>query len=109
MTSDILRNIDVLGRECLWRLVPLSPRGSQEDELVCLCLVSAFVIRPVLFCSVMWRFVLSATRNGKYRLYFYRMENCQEICCFLHVSTPLLLRPGMRRMAMLVPPFRDGL
>ena len=27
MTSDILRNIDVLGRECLWSLVPLSPRG----------------------------------------------------------------------------------
>ena len=25
--SDILRNIDVLGRECLWSLVPLSPRG----------------------------------------------------------------------------------
>ena len=27
MRSDILRNIDVLGRECLWSLVPLSPRG----------------------------------------------------------------------------------
>ena len=25
--SDILRNIDVLGREFLWSLVPLSPRG----------------------------------------------------------------------------------
>ena len=25
--SDILRNIDVLGRECLWIVVPLSPRG----------------------------------------------------------------------------------
>ena len=25
--SDILRNIDVLGRERLWSLVPLSPRG----------------------------------------------------------------------------------
>ena len=25
--SDILRNIDVLGRECLWSLVPLSSRG----------------------------------------------------------------------------------
>ena len=25
--SDILQNIDVLGRECLWSLVPLSPRG----------------------------------------------------------------------------------
>ena len=25
--SDILRNIDVLGRECLWSLVLLSPRG----------------------------------------------------------------------------------
>ena len=27
MRSDILRNIDVLGRECQWSLVPLSPRG----------------------------------------------------------------------------------
>ena len=27
MRSVILRNIDVLGRECLWSLVPLSPRG----------------------------------------------------------------------------------
>ena len=27
MRSDILPNIDVLGRECLWSLVPLSPRG----------------------------------------------------------------------------------
>ena len=27
MRIDILRNIDVLGRECLWSLVPLSPRG----------------------------------------------------------------------------------
>ena len=27
MRSDILRNINVLGRECLWSLVPLSPRG----------------------------------------------------------------------------------
>ena len=25
--SDILRNIDVLGRECLWSIVPLSLRG----------------------------------------------------------------------------------
>ena len=25
--SDIFRNIDVLGREFLWSLVPLSPRG----------------------------------------------------------------------------------
>ena len=25
--SDILRNIDVLERECLWSLVRLSPRG----------------------------------------------------------------------------------
>ena len=25
--SDIIRNIDVLGREFLWSLVPLSPRG----------------------------------------------------------------------------------
>ena len=27
MRNDILRNIDVLGRECLSSLVPLSPRG----------------------------------------------------------------------------------
>ena len=27
MRSDSLRNIDVLGRECLWSLVPVSPRG----------------------------------------------------------------------------------
>ena len=27
MRSDILRKIDVLGRECLWSLVLLSPRG----------------------------------------------------------------------------------
>ena len=27
MRSDILLNIDVLGRESLWSLVPLSPRG----------------------------------------------------------------------------------
>ena len=26
--SDILQNIDVLGRECLWSLVPLSPNRS---------------------------------------------------------------------------------
>ena len=29
MRSDILRNIDVLGRECLWSLEPLSPRGRE--------------------------------------------------------------------------------
>ena len=27
MRSDVLRNIDVLGRKFLWSLVPLSPRG----------------------------------------------------------------------------------
>ena len=27
MRSDILGSIDVSGRECLWSLVPLSPRG----------------------------------------------------------------------------------
>ena len=27
MRSDILRNVEVLRRECLWSLVPLSPRG----------------------------------------------------------------------------------
>ena len=27
MRGHILRNIDVLSRECLWSLVPLSPRG----------------------------------------------------------------------------------
>ena len=25
--SEIFRNIDVLGRECIWSLLPLSPRG----------------------------------------------------------------------------------
>ena len=32
--SDILQNIDVLGRECLWNLVPLSPRGRSVSMLL---------------------------------------------------------------------------
>ena len=70
---DNLRNINVLGMECLWSLVP-SLR--EEGESTFLCLVSALVSQPVLWCSVMWRFVLSATRSGKYHLYVYRMEYC---------------------------------
>ena len=49
----------------------------EEGESACLCLVSALVIRPVLLCSVMWRFEHSATCSGKYYLYVYRMEYCQ--------------------------------
>ena len=64
MRSDNLRNIDVLGRECLWSLLPLSPRG-EEGESAFLCLVSALVIRPVLMCSVLKRFV-HATGCGKH-------------------------------------------
>ena len=48
----------------------------EEGESACVCLVSALVIRLVLLCSVMWRFVRSATRSGKYHLYVYRMEYC---------------------------------
>ena len=33
-----------------------------------LCLVSALVSQPVLWCSVMWRFVLSVTRSGNHLL-----------------------------------------
>ena len=60
MRSDILQNIDVLGRGvsgvlcCYLR---------EEGESAFLCLVSALVSQPVLLCSVIWRFVLSATRS----------------------------------------------
>ena len=40
----------------------------EEGELACLCLVSALVIQPVLLCSVIWRFVLCATRSGHHLL-----------------------------------------
>ena len=66
MRSDILRNIDVLGKDCLWSFGPLSPRGRRGS--IFLCLVSALVIRPVLLCSVIWRFVLFATRSGYHQL-----------------------------------------
>ena len=38
----------------------------EEGELACLCLVSALVSQPVLWCSVMSRFVLSVTRSGNH-------------------------------------------
>ena len=56
--SDILRNIDVLGRECLWSLVPLSPRG----RLVCIP-VSGFSIGQSAGPHQ-----LSATRSGNHQL-----------------------------------------
>ena len=62
----------------------------EEGESACLCLVSALVIRPVLLYSVMWRFVRSATRSGKYHLYVYRMEFSVKCVVFRTVSTPLL-------------------
>ena len=34
MRSAILQNVYVLGRECLWSLVPLSPRGRSVTMLV---------------------------------------------------------------------------
>ena len=40
----------------------------EEGESACMCLVSVLVIQPVLWCSVMWRFVLSATRSGNHHL-----------------------------------------
>ena len=49
----------------------------EEGELACLCLVSALVIQPVLLCSVIWRFVRSATRSGNYHLFVYHMDYCQ--------------------------------
>ena len=38
----------------------------EEGELACLCLVSALVSQPVLWCSVMWRFVLYVARSGNH-------------------------------------------
>ena len=48
----------------------------EEGESACLCLVSALVIQPVLLCSVIWRFVLCATRSGHHLLivFVYRMD-----------------------------------
>ena len=60
-----LRNIDVLGREYLGVLCRYL---REEGELACLCLVSALVSQPVLWCSVMWRFVLYVTRSGNHLL-----------------------------------------
>ena len=63
--SDILRNIDVLDRGVsgvLYRYL------REEGESAFLCLVSALVSQPVLWCSVIWRFVLSVTRSGNHLL-----------------------------------------
>ena len=38
----------------------------EEGESAFLCLVSTFVSQPVLLCSVIWRFVLSATRSDNH-------------------------------------------
>ena len=61
MRSDILRNIDVPGRSVYGVLCRYL---GEEGESAFLCLVSALVSQPVLWCSVIWRFVLSATRSG---------------------------------------------
>ena len=61
--SDILRNIDVLGREFLWSLVCYL---REEGQSAFLCLVSALVSQPLLWCSVMWQFVLSVTRSDNH-------------------------------------------
>ena len=38
----------------------------EEGESAYLCLVSALVSQPVLWCSVMWRFMLSVTRSDNH-------------------------------------------
>ena len=61
--SDILRNIDVLGRSVSGVLCRYL---REEGESAFLCLVSALVSQPVLWCSVMWRFVLYVARSGNH-------------------------------------------
>ena len=63
--SDILRNIDVLGRSVFGVLCRYL---REEGESAFPCLVSALVSQPVLLCSVMWRFVLSVTCSGNHLL-----------------------------------------
>ena len=63
--SDILRNSDVLGRGVSGVLCRYL---REEGESAFLCLVSALISQPVLWCSVMWRFVLSAARSGNDKL-----------------------------------------
>ena len=63
--SESSKHHDVLGREYLG--VSCRCLG-EEGELACLCLVSALVSLPVLWCSVMWRFVLYVTRSGNHLL-----------------------------------------
>ena len=54
---------DVLGGE----YIGVSCRClGEEGELACLCLVSVLVGQPVLWCSVMWRFVLYVARGGNH-------------------------------------------
>ena len=65
MRSDILRNIDVLGREYLGVLCRYL---REEGESAFQCLGSALVRQPVLLCSVIWRFLLSATRSADKQL-----------------------------------------
>ena len=63
--SESLKHHDVLGREYLG----VSCRSlGEEGELACLCLVSALVSQLVLWCSVMWWFVLYVTRSGNHLL-----------------------------------------
>ena len=81
MRSDILRNIDVLGRECLWSL------ERKVSQHACHGLVSALVIRPVLLCSVIWRFVLSAARICNHQ--FYCISH--EVFCKIIISIIIIV------------------
>ena len=63
--SESSKHHDVLGREYLG--VSCRCLG-EEGESAFLCLVSALVSQPVLLCSVIWGFVLSATSSGNHQL-----------------------------------------
>ena len=63
--SESSKRHGVLGREYLG--VSCRCLG-EEGELACLCLVSALVSQPVLWCCVMWRFVLYVTHSGNHLL-----------------------------------------
>ena len=64
----------------------------EEGELACLCLVSALVIQLVLLCSVIWRFVLCATRSGHHLLIVCIPHGVLfvNLLFFCTLSTPLL-------------------
>ena len=62
--SDILRNIMVSWAGSFSGVLCRYLR--EEGESAFLCLVSALVSQPVLWCSVMWRFVLSVTRSDNH-------------------------------------------